>query len=155
MSSSYSGLLPQKPNEGGHPTDLYDHRTSHFLKMPYLFFHTKMNPRGASIHRTNDLFPLKPPLEQDHILFCELILEWATAAATETQRRRSPYRFYTTTAPHTVPFTTKLLSSLPHHYQTQEFLLAEEWYSLTSNFVNMQLLHLYWSDIDVQGLNPI
>ena len=81
---------------------------------------------------------------------CELILEWATAAATETQRRRSPYRFYTTTAPHTVPFTTKLLSSLPHHYQTQEFLLAKEWYSLTYRFVNMQLQHLY-EDIDVQG----
>ena len=81
---------------------------------------------------------------------CELILEWATAAATETQRRRSPYRFYTTTAPHTVPFTTKLLSSLPHHYQTQEFLLAEEWYSLTYRFVNMQLQHLY-EDIDMQG----
>lgn len=73
----------------------------------------------------------------------ELILVWATAAATETQRRRSPYRFYTTTAPHTVPFTTKLLSSLPHHYQTQEFLLAEEWYSLTFRFVNMQLQHPY------------
>ena len=77
----------------------------------------------------------------------ELILVWATAAATETQRRRSPYRFYTTTAPHTVPFTTKLLSSLPHHYQTQEFLLAEEWYSFNLyKSVNLEynmLVHLF------------
>ena len=25
-------------------------------------FPTKINPRGTSIYRTNDLFPLKPPL---------------------------------------------------------------------------------------------
>ena len=31
--------------------------------MFYHVFSTKMNPRGASIHRINDLFPLKPPLD--------------------------------------------------------------------------------------------
>ena len=34
-----------------------------FFKMFYHVFSTKINPRGASIHRINDLFPLKPPLE--------------------------------------------------------------------------------------------
>ena len=31
--------------------------------MFYHVFSTKINPRGASIHRIKDLFPLKPPLD--------------------------------------------------------------------------------------------
>ena len=34
-----------------------------FSKMFYHVFSTKINPRGASIHRINDLDSLKPPLE--------------------------------------------------------------------------------------------
>ena len=38
------------------------HNIIFFSKMVYHIFSTKINPRGASIHRINDLFPLKPPL---------------------------------------------------------------------------------------------
>ena len=33
--------------------------------MFYHVFSTKINPRGASIHTINDLFPLKPPLYKE------------------------------------------------------------------------------------------
>ena len=45
------------------------HNIIFFSKMFYHVFSTKINPRGASIHRINDLFPLKPPLAHRRTFF--------------------------------------------------------------------------------------